>query len=173
MNEKDFLSINVKVHKVSALLLFTFVAILATIYYLTEWPHPITLDDPPFPKGVIVNHEEIATWVGYSGNTPQSKTFIWRKEFIVGLLCCEELNSPAEILSFLDQWLSSKGWVQWKEVGDPCGTMAEIEFLNRGTEYLPYVPKGTTNLMNSPSVCVAVWPWTESAYSVLLVTANE
>lgn len=173
MDDKEFFSINLKVRKGSAMAVLGIVVILAVIYYLTEWPRPIVLGSPSFPEGVIVSHEETSTRVWYSGNNPRSKTYIWQKQFIVGLLCCEELNSPEKIFAFLDNWLSAMGWVQWHEVGSPCANMAETEFLERGTGYVPYVPKGTTNLANSPSVCVAVWPWTDSAFSVLLLTANK
>lgn len=173
MDDKKFFSISLKLHKVSTILSLIIVVLFAIAYYLMEWPRPIVLDDPPFPNGVITNHEETATRVWYSGNNPRSKTYVWRKEYIVGLLCCEEINSPEKIHVLLDEWLSVKGWVRWEEVGSPCANMAETEFLDRGTDYLAYVPKGTTSLMNSPSVCVAVWPWTENAFSVLLVTANK
>ncbi len=170
MDEKKFWHINLMVSKTNTILLILVIALTATILYITEFPHPLILEDPPFPEGSLVNYEEIAlrNW------SPSSKTHIWRKNYLIGLgNCCETLNSSEKIFTFLDEWLKSKGWIRWDEVGDPCSSMDETEFLNRNKEYIAYVPSGTKNLSSSPSVCIAVWSWKEDIYSVLVVTRNK
>jgi hypothetical protein len=182
MSEESFFLVKIRAMKIFKILAKLFLG--AMIIFMTTSCLQDTgalsrnlLDDPPFPKGVIVNYEETSTRTWYSGNNPSSETYIWRKEFIVGLNCCEELNSSEEILAFLEKWLLAKGWVHWKGTGDPCANMSETEFLDREISYVPYLPSGKgqrdLNLNNTPSVCVAVWPWTESSFSVLLVTANK
>lgn len=174
MDEKQFWHIDLKVPKVAIFLLLVFLIFSGTVFYFTEWPRPLVLSDPPFPDGRIVNYEEISMRDWFSGNSANGPAkHIWRKEYILGLgNCCENLDTPEAIFAFLDEWMTSQGWVRWEEVGDPCSSMAETEFLERNAEYVPYVPVGTKSLLSSPSTCVAVWPWKEDIYAVLVVTAR-
>ena len=167
-----YFTIHLKMSKILVILL-SGAAVIFAVYYYTARPFPIVLDDPPFPEGVIINNEERSTRIWYSGNNPSSKTYIWQKEYVVGLLCCEELNSSEKIFSFLDEWMSIQGWVRWEEIGSPCANMNETDFLDSGTGFVSYVPKGTKTLWNSPSVCIAVWPLDDEVFSVLLLTSDH
>ena len=176
MDEKNFWHINLKIPKVTVIFMFFFVIFSLSVLYFQEWPRPLVLDDPKFPEGTLIDYEETAMRDWYSGSQPSPpKVHVWRKQYLIGLGgCCEEFRTSEKIFASLEAWMNTQGWVRWEGGGSPCADMAETEFLERNTEYVPYVRRGTTNLNHSSSsVCIAVWPWTENVYSVLVVTAKE
>jgi hypothetical protein len=173
--ERESLSGSQFLSRATTLAFLAILVLVAGIYYLTEWPHYIILE-PPWPEHTFTNYEAKLTVEWYSGmpSYAASKDHVWRKQFIVGLNCCEELSNRESILSYLDVWLSNQGWQQWTEVGNPCAHLWESEWLDRGTDYRAYVRRGTTSLTNAPAVCVAVWPFNdEGAFYVLLAASDK
>ncbi len=128
--------------------------------FLTEWPTYVKLV-PSFPDCVYTRIEEKSTIQWYSGfpGNAGSETFVWRKYFLVNSRRCgTNLNSKDKIFSHLEQWLDEEGWYRWDELGSPCSHLREAGFLERGEDYVAYIPKGKTSLNNTPAVCLAVWP---------------
>jgi hypothetical protein len=168
-DENKLLSIKLEASKATVFVSAGLILFIGVISYFTVWPHYVMIE-PPLPEGVFTSYEEKATLVWYSGSPgyPASKSFIWQKQFIVGLNCCEDLNSREEIFTYLDSWLSEQGWKRWEEVGSPCSHLAEGEFLERGKDYGPYIPQGRTSLTNTPAVCVAVWPFSDLDFEQII-----
>lgn len=145
---------------ISNIVYWVLILVVGILIFLTEWPIFIILE-PEFLNCVYTQSEEKVTIQGYSGfpGHASSKTFAWRKYFLVSSFRCgEELNSKEIIFSHLEQWLDKEGWSRWDEIGSPCGYLREAEFLDRGEDYIAYIPKGETSLYDTPAVCVAVWP---------------
>jgi hypothetical protein len=177
--DKNFLYINFKFPKSGAIAIGFLLVLYGFIFYLQEWPKYIVLDDSrPDSKCVVSISEEKITAIGYSGNIryDSQKTWIWRKLFDF-LPNCDRFTNSEKILDYFDKWLSKKGWVKYEEIGFPCGGMMnEAVFLERGKNLFAYVPRGTTNIMHTPAVCIALWPYTTldkaTGYEVLFMTSS-
>ena len=173
---KSFFSINIKVSKIRIIALLVIVIFFGIFYFLVEKPYRLKLE-PSFPQGVFTRTEEQSKITWYNGlpGYPASNSYVWRKYFLIPHDCCANLQNQEQILTYLDDWLVKEGWVRWNEVGSPCSHLEQAEFLEGGKDYFPYVPRGTNSIMNSPAVCVAVWPADKNSkfYWALIATRNK
>jgi hypothetical protein len=122
------------------------------VYWFIELrPQYLELQLPP---------HEYMLWGGYTERSTLiwedngDRYYLWRQEAICSKSQCGNWN---DVFDYFNKWLEPQGWTPFS-FGNPCTiVIPEVEFLERGDDFIIYQPSDIEGVNYSASVCLAIY----------------